>query len=513
MNWTWAAFMPHPPIIVPEVGKGREKEAAKTIDGVKRLCARIRDINTEVSPEILLLLSPHEPYVPNALFVNTAKTMHGSLAHFGAPQAKIELSSSPDAIDALVSLLTEAEIPVSQGELEDITPDHGSLVPLYYLSRTFPGNILPPVVIANPSGLTLQQALRAGQALGKLRHEKRWALLASGDLSHRLKPGAPAGFHKDGGVFDKTVVEALKAGDPSILTNLDESVRKNAGECGLRPALFLLGLSGVPLEVFSYEGPFGVGYCNALWAGSKHEVKAAAPADSATQSQKAKPHIRIGKISLFPKESKSDLQGQARQIASQHASAHGSIKSIPEPAHAYARLARMAISAVLQGQELPGAAELSELSPDKEIWNVHKGCFVSIKNKNGSLRGCIGTFGPTQSDLSKEIIMNSIAASTRDPRFPSMKTEELDNVVISVDVLNEPELLEDGMELDPAVWGVIVSKGSRRGLLLPDLPTVTSVAQQLSIAAQKGGINDLTDAQIRRFTISRYLEEAPEESA
>lgn len=522
MSWTWAAFMPHPPIIVPEVGKGREKEAAKTISGMERLCARIKDINEESSPEIILLLSPHEPYVSNALFVNTAKTMHGSLMRFGAPGAGSELASAPDALKDLVALFTEVGIPVGRGELEDITPDHGSLVPLYYLARSFPEKKLPPVIIANPSGLTPLQALQAGQALGQFQHEKRWALLASGDLSHRLKPGAPAGFHKDGSVFDQAVVDAFKAGDTSILTDLDESVRRNAGECGLRPALFLLGLSAAPLEVFSYEGPFGVGYCNALWAGSAAGATDAASAgeksdstdgDNAAQTMKAKPQIRIGKISLVPKESKPDLQSQAKEIASLHAPSHDSERSVPQPSHPYARLARLAVSAVLQGRELPGSGELSSLSKDQNIWDVHKGCFVSIKNKDGSLRGCIGTFGPTQSDLSKEIIMNAVAASTRDPRFPAMKAAELDNVIISVDVLNEPELLEEGMDLDPAVWGVIVSKGPRRGLLLPDLPTVTSAAQQLSIAAQKGGITDLTDAQIRRFTISRYLEEASEGSA
>ena len=102
---------------------------------------------------------------------------------------------------------------------------------------------------------------------------------------------------------------------------------------------------------------------------------------------------------------------------------------------------------------------------------------------------------------------NAVSASTRDPRFPPMSVRELGNVTISVDVLGTPEEVREGMELDPKVWGVIVSKDGRRGLLLPDLPGVNSVEQQIAIAAQKAGIRDLEGARFERFTVSRYYEE------
>ena len=176
--------------------------------------------------------------------------------------------------------------------------------------------------------------------------------------------------------------------------------------------------------------------------------------------------------------------------------------------HPYPTLARETIAASLNGTPVPSPERLKELSGDNALWTSRSGCFVSIKNRDGSLRGCIGTFMPTRDSLAEEIMGNAVSAAVRDPRFPPMQARELDNVRISVDVLSAPEPVGQGMELDPRVYGVIVAKDGRRGLLLPDLEGVDSVEQQLGIAAQKAGIRDLAGAEIHRFTVSRYKEDA-----
>ena len=181
---------------------------------------------------------------------------------------------------------------------------------------------------------------------------------------------------------------------------------------------------------------------------------------------------------------------------------------MPDHNHAYPQLARLTIAAHLQGVSPPTESDIKALSPDQSVWSPQKGCFVSIKNKNGSLRGCIGTFIPTRENVCQEIMANAVSAAVRDPRFPPMREEELENVIISVDILNAPERVQPGMSLDPEVFGVIVAKSGRRGLLLPALEGVTSVEQQLGIAAQKAGINDLEGAEIYRFTVTRYPEKA-----
>lgn len=265
MAWVWAALMPHPPVLVPEVGRGREKEAAPTLQGMDRLRGALELLHKNAPPDWLLVLSPHAPYVSDALFVNSASRLRGSLSRFGAPFVTIATDSPAGALRELADVLERSGIPVARAPLEDITQDHASIVPLHLLRPAFPGGRLPPVVIANPSGLTPERALALGRVLGEGDWTGRPALLASGDLSHRLRKDGPYGFNPAGPVFDKATVAALTAGNPAPLLDLPVSTRESAGECGLRPVLVLLGLCGGPLQVFSYEGPFGIGYCTALW--------------------------------------------------------------------------------------------------------------------------------------------------------------------------------------------------------------------------------------------------------
>lgn len=131
------------------------------------------------------------------------------------------------------------------------------------------------------------------------------------------------------------------------------------------------------------------------------------------------------------------------------------------------------------------------------------GVFVSIK-KRGELRGCIGTFEPTHDSVAEEIIHNAISAATRDPRFPPVHREELLSLRYSVDVLSQPVPVLDLALLEPRRYGVIVVKGGRRGLLLPDLEGVDTVAQQLEIARKKAGIFPGESAEILSFEVRRY---------
>lgn len=131
------------------------------------------------------------------------------------------------------------------------------------------------------------------------------------------------------------------------------------------------------------------------------------------------------------------------------------------------------------------------------------GVFVSFK-KEGQLRGCIGTFAPTQPSIAEEIIQNAVSAGTRDPRFSPIKSAELSELEISVDVLEAPEQIDSIDELEPKTYGVIVRKGHRSGLLLPDLEGVDTVTEQVSIAMQKAGIRPEEEIDLYRFTVTRY---------
>ncbi|SDF51352.1 AmmeMemoRadiSam system protein A [Sporolituus thermophilus] len=131
------------------------------------------------------------------------------------------------------------------------------------------------------------------------------------------------------------------------------------------------------------------------------------------------------------------------------------------------------------------------------------GVFVSLK-KRGELRGCIGTFAPTQPTIAAEIIQNAISAGTGDPRFWPVELDELPELDISVDILSEPERVDSLDELDPQKYGVIVRRGRRSGLLLPMLEGVDTVAEQVAIAMQKAGIKPDEEIELYRFTVTRY---------
>lgn len=262
MSWSWAAVMPHPPIIIPEVGQGREREALITLEGMAKLTERLGEAEM---PERLLLISPHQPYTIGAFSFNRAPAVRGSLAPFGAPSLVFDLRTPLGDIERLSSFLAERKVSVGFKDSHDLTRDQGAIVPLYFLEECYDG--LPPVILANAIGLDVESAFRAGRALAGFDDGRRWALVASGDLSHRLKPGAPAGYSPSGEVFDAAIVRALESGNADLLRNMPAHVVEEAGECGLRSIMVLLGLLSVlsgTVRVFSYEGPFGVGYCNAL---------------------------------------------------------------------------------------------------------------------------------------------------------------------------------------------------------------------------------------------------------
>ena len=146
------------------------------------------------------------------------------------------------------------------------------------------------------------------------------------------------------------------------------------------------------------------------------------------------------------------------------------------------------------------------IEPPQQLTNEmreQKGVFVSIK-KRSNLRGCIGTFVPTKKNVAEEIIQNAIHSSTMDPRFPPVTEDELDALEISVDVLSPPEKVRNKSELDPKRYGIIVSSGGKKGLLLPDLEGINDIAEQIDIARRKAGIGSQEPIDLMRFEVKRY---------
>jgi AmmeMemoRadiSam system protein A len=449
---------PHPPIMVETVG-GRDAAATDTSSAAMR---SLHGLLRRFAPETIVIVSPHAPGFADTFTVTGADRVSGDLGRFGAPQTALASKGDPDLADAIVAEAEAAGLAAVGREDYphlDRALDHGVLVPMSFLD---PDGTYPLVVVSF-TYLTAEDHLEFGRAIRRAAKAvgRRVALVASGDCSHRLTPDAPAGYAPRGRIFDEKLAELLSHSDWAGIADIDEELRDEAGECGWRSFLILGGFlegSDATVRVLSYEGPWGVGYLTA----------AAAPA--------------------------AELQGLPTYTPA-HGEKHGR-KGSDESAPV--RLARATIEAFVRDGDAPVPGPLLDPALPERA-----GAFVSLHAKD-DLRGCIGTITPSRTTLAEEIVRNAVCAAAEDPRFPPLRSEELDALEISVDVLHEPEPIETLDDLDPKVFGVIVSAGRRRGLLLPDLPGVDTAAQQVEIAMRKAGIAPGEPVSLERFKVDRY---------
>jgi AmmeMemoRadiSam system protein A len=439
----FCGIAPHPPIMVPEVGGDASAAVRASIESMAEFTRRI----IKSGAETVVLISPHAPLDARAFVAYHSPKLYGDFANFRARETRLEFPLNEELLTAITKAAAEYEYEVMN--LDDCSLDHGASVPLYFLDRNgWRGR----VVALGYSFLSNEAHLQFGACIKKAVDTigRPVALVASGDLSHRLKAEAPAGYNPAAHHFDEEVVEAICYNTPKRIAQIDHELRQTAGECGYRSILVALGATqNLPraCEVLSYEAPFGVGY---LVAQLTNSVAAEADTEAA------------------------DLPALARLTVETFVRTG---KSISTPTNTSALLAARAA------------------------------CFVSIKTQHGELRGCIGTIEPAKQNLAEELIANAINAATRDPRFDPISAEELAELRYSVDVLGAPEPTEFE-DLDPKVYGVIVEdeSGKLRGLLLPDIPGVETARQQVDIAARKAGIAPGAPLKLSRFRVDRYRE-------
>jgi len=484
----FTGIAPHPPIMVPEVGGESCVEVQNSISAMATLTARI----IESKAETVVLISPHAPLEAVAFVAYEGPTLQGDFSMFRAPDATVEAELDDE-------LLTEIARAAEQQNLITLRIrgklDHGTAVPLYFLQRNgWTGR----VVALGYSFLSNEEHLRFGncirQAIATIKRPV--AFIASGDLSHRLKPGAPAGYNPDAHLFDDEIVAAIRNCETTRITHIDQNLRQRAGECGYRSMLVALGVaedSSQSCEVLSYEAPWGVGYLVAQLTSVTPEASKKIAGGERLQVTPPPDRDRI--ISSEPAkratdDSLEDHDEQATAILTGRESDY-----IPA-------LARRTIETfVREGTVISSPEDL----PDE--LTARAGCFVSIKTRGGDLRGCIGTVDPVKDTLAEEIITNAVCSATRDPRFPPVRPDELPKLKYSVDVLSSPEpcKFED---LDPKVYGVVVEDEVefRRGLLLPNLGGITSAADQVEIASRKAGIPPGLPIKLFRFRADRYSE-------
>lgn len=441
---------PHPPIIVPEVGGEERKKARQTIDGMEKMALAVK----EAGPELIIFVTPHGTVFRDAFSISLQNPLQGDFQSFGAGQVRFHEVNDRPMGEEIIRLAAGQGMPVVGLDADtaqkygiSLKLDHGITVPLYFLKKN---GIECPILPISIGFLSFQEHYQFGkiirQAIKNL--ARRTVFVASGDLSHRLTQDAPAGYHPQGEKYDRLLINLLKKKDVTGILDLDPGFVEQAGECGLRSFIMLLGaLDGLDFDFydFSYQGPYGVGYL-------------------------------VGEI--IP------------------ASPHEERKAKESPPVALARLALETY--INEGKGIDPPPNLPEILLKKA------GVFVTLKIR-GQLRGCIGTIEPTQENMAGEIIQNALHAGTQDPRFPPVTKGELKDLTYSVDMLYPPEPITGLEELDPQKYGVIVRHGYRSGLLLPHLEGIDTVEEQVDIARQKAGIKKGEAMQLERFEVVRYF--------
>jgi aromatic ring-opening dioxygenase LigB subunit len=252
---------PHPPVVVPAVGGSQVEKVRPTLEALQSLAGEA----ARLAPETIVLISPHAGLDRSHMGVGVSGRYRGDLGLFGAPQAAADLEGDTGLAESVLRDSLAREVPVlPRGRQDGVqTLDHGALVPLYFLLSQLPE--LPRLVLLTFSLLGTPEHVQFGHAVGTAIEVsgRRTLFVASGDLSHRLLPGAPAGYNPRGKEFDERVAQAFSQGDAETLTHLPPSLVEAAGECGYRSLLVLIGLLGeraFRTRLLSYEGPFGVGY-------------------------------------------------------------------------------------------------------------------------------------------------------------------------------------------------------------------------------------------------------------
>lgn len=467
MGIVGAVMVPHPPLIIPDVGRGGEKQIQKTTDAYEeagRLVARLK-------PETVVICSPHTVMYYDYFHISPGKRAKGSFARFRAGNVKIQTDYDTEFVSRLCDMADEAEFPAGTMGERDASLDHATMIPLYFIQKYYTDF---KTVRVGMSGLSFAQHYRLGMMIQKTADDlgRRVVFVGSGDLSHKTRDYGPYGFAKEGPEYDQKIMDSMGRAAFGELLEFDENFCDRAAECGHRSFIMLGGsLDGLSVEAkrLSLEEVTGVGYgvCT-------YEV---------TEKDESR-HF----LTQYEEKQKKHL---AEQIKAQ------------DP---YVALARLTVNRYVRDHvkvRITGS-KVETLNLPDEMLQDRAGAFVSI-HEDGRLRGCIGTISPCTGSVAQEIINNAVSAATRDPRFRAIKKRELPKLEISVDVLGKPEDISSPEQLDVHKYGVIVtSEDGRRGLLLPDLDGVDTVEDQIRIAKEKAHIGRSEDVQLQRFEVVRH---------
>lgn len=509
MGVVGAFMVPHPPLIIPEVGRGKESGISDTI----RSYQRVADMIAELQPDTIVIATPHSIMYSDYFHISPGGSAEGSFAQYGAPDVGFGVDYDISFVRKLCMHAAEHGVDAGTSGQKDPELDHATLIPLYFITQKY---VDFDIVRIGLSGLPLTEHYKLGMLVKQTAEElnRRVVFVASGDLSHKLKEDGPYGFVPDGPVYDERIMDVMGRGAFDELFEFDELFLEKVAECGHRSFVMMAGAldrTDVRIEQLSHEGPFGVGYGICTYEvlpeedGTKRNfLDKFIMKESSRLSRKKKRediYVRLARKSLesyvkFRKEiSYADVCDElVDEYMKDISTAVVVTEDMSDDDKAAAKEANESSKA---------AAKIDSMRTMMALEREKAGVFVSL-HKDGRLRGCIGTIAPTRDSVADEIIENAISAATRDRRFEPVTVSELKYLEYSVDVLSPAEPIESKEQLDVKRYGVIVTNGGRRGLLLPNLDTIDTVDEQIAIAKKKAHIAEDEPVELQRFEVIRH---------
>lgn len=433
-------LFPHPPIIVPEVGQGGEAAAHNTIESFDECAQTI----AQQKPETIVFISPHAPLFSDFLFYFDDAKLSGSFERYGAAQVSFSENQNLKLVKIFAEILDREHI-----------------------------------------------------SAGSLSAQERARYKITSDLEHGVL--VPLYFIRKYYTGFNIFILSCSAFEPLTVVKIGELLLEAIEQEGSKTCIIA---SGDMSHKVNKESPYGMVKEGAAFDTLiAHGIKNADYESIVTMDQSIR--VRAGEcgynsiLMLLGVLHWQERQFSSRLLSYEAPFGIGYVIAEFLPLSIPVKIVRAVIYEFIGNNRVLSLIDLPTFKHNKA------GCFVTIYKK-GELRGCIGTISPTENSIVEEIQSNAIKAATKDPRFSTLQKHELNDITFSVDILDDPEPIQSKDELNPQIYGVIVSAGYRRGLLLPMLETVDTVEYQLEIACRKAGIDPNEPYTMQRFKVTRY---------
>lgn len=456
--------MPHPTMIIPELGDGEETKITATTSA----CEKVADEIGEIKPDTVIVITPHGPLFGNAVAFTNEEKIYGQIKKDDETKVFLNFDINTSLINNITTDLKKENINcvnINSKSCElygiEYELDYGTIIPMYFIDKKLSDYKIIQITCGEFSKFELY---KIGMIIKKAveESESKAVCIASGELSHRLTEDGPYGYTPEGKNFDVEIQSLLKNGDVLNIYNMDNMKIDAAGTCGMNPLYTMLGVMNgneVKGNILSYEGPFGIGYAVIDFSLSKTE---------------------INMYEQIINEKNKKFQNRL------------------EDETIYAKLARESLTKFLmEGIKI----EVPSYVTDEMIQNK-AGVMISIM-KDRKIVANSGYYLPRADNIAEEIINCAINLTSVNVNQTGFGIKDLEDIDIYVETITDVEKVSIE-ELNPEEYGVYVRSGMKSGMFFPRIPGVETSEQQLNAALQQGNISSFDDYIIKRFKVTSH---------